>query len=203
MLNIPLNSVLTAAHRPIADVYSKDKAWTLPHEKHAPFIPTNNEQLNTIITRMMNRGQLSVWNDVPDGPLPGEDDDPYSINRRGEIHLPHPDAFASADVYQHTVAHELSHTASKPLNHPHWQGFTLMELMMTDAYPDEELTAELTAMGLEVATTGKFAAEDVSLSYLRNWLGKGREMRSAEERWSFAEKQATERLNYLLGFLKG
>ena len=197
-MNYPtVHTILNARRRELEMDYSEAEAARL-RPVDPTFIPTNNEQLN----RIREGIGVTVLVDVPRQEDHTYETFPYTNNRTGIIHLPHPDAFSSPDMYTHTLAHELGHLTLKAMGRPGGMGYTTYEAWFTDKYNNEELVAELTAMGLEMATTGKLAAEEQSLSYLQSFLKRSQEGKSAEERWEWAVAEADKAVNYLLGFLK-
>lgn len=175
------------------------------------FIPTNNPALNAVIAAL----GVKVQTDVPnietnrDGSYAGREDFPYTNNNTHVIHMPHPLAFKSEDVYAHVLAHELGHFTMNAMDRPIKNGFTVWDQMLTNKYGDEELVAEMTAMAFETMTLGRLATEQSSLGYLQSFLTEDKEApdayakaRNAEQRWQWATQEAEKAATYLLSFIK-
>lgn len=198
------------------DNFDIDKARELLGKAPASFYPTIVPALNEAIARTGVR----VVYDVPCMELNQWQESPYTNTATATIHMPHPDSFDSPEQYAHTVLHELSHWSGKVLSRPNMNnpngGCPAWDL---NSYATEELTAELTAVAFEQATTGKPLVPDWSMVYLRSFIDAPVFSQSANRllamlghvppapdtrgRFEKAVRMANEAVNYLLNQAKG
>lgn len=159
------------------------------------FVPTNNLKLNQLVKAL----GVKVYVDIPNI----ESNVPYTDTAKGEIHLPSPEAFMTPDLYAHVVAHEIAHYIGWKLMRPGVMPYPAYLRWVTDRYEKEELTAELTAMGIEQATLGYVPDMHLRLGYLRSWLkGTPKEHASRESLYDAAQLDAEFAVAYALRYLE-
>lgn len=203
-MNVTYPSVATilSSHQRATDSDYNQKVAAMLKPDDPSFIPTNNPALNAVIAALHVPVLVDVPNVELDKGMPVFERFPYTNPLTGEIHMPHPAAFSSPDIYAHVVAHELGHFTMNAMNRPLRKGFTGFDQLFTDKYADEELVAEMTAMAFEVRTMGRLVAEESNLGYLKSFLQKSNEGQDPNARWEWATNEANKASEYLLSFIK-
>lgn len=196
-----------------ADIYNKDEAKrAMDVNGPASFIPTNNARVNAFIAAL----GVDVKTDSPNA----NSDSPHTDSVTKDVHMYYPSAFVDADMYTHTLLHEVSHwlgtkTGTLPA------GYSIKDMNgMTPVYAVEEITAEITAEMLahefgvpahpirpaylhnyvksldRAAAARKLSEQDQFFAAIIGIAPSEHDEAYTQEQWDIAEKQADERIAY-------